>query len=98
MIHFIDGETWLHHIGEVGVSYHSDTLFEQLNYGYTTECRLGMKIVTWCIVKLYFHDTLCIACHILILSDDISHLGIKVIFWIWVFGDITKIPDFFDNI
>ena len=94
----IDRETWLHYLGGLDVTYNSDTPYERLDDGYTTECRLGMRFVTWCIVKLYCHVTLCITCHILIVFNDISHLGIKVISWIWVVGDVTKIPDFSDNI
>ena len=52
--HVIDGETWLHDLGGGYVSYISYIPFEQLDDGYTTECRLGMKFVTWCIVKLDF--------------------------------------------
>ena len=54
----IDGNTWLHDLGGLDVSYHSETPFERLADGYTTECRLGMIFVTWCIVKLYFNVTL----------------------------------------
>ena len=88
----------LNKLGGVYVSYHSDTTFERLDYGYTTECRLGMIFVTWCIVKLYCHVTLCITFHILIVSNYISHLGIKVISWSWLVGDVTKILDFSDHI
>ena len=94
----INGDTWLHDLVGIDVSYHSDTPFERLDDGYTTECRLGMRFVTWCIFKLYCHVTLCITCNILIVSNDIIHLGIKVISWVWVVGDITKIPDFSDHI
>ena len=94
----IDGETWLHDLWGIGVSYHSETPFERLDDGYTTECRLGMKFVTWCIVKLYCHVILCITCNIFIVSNYISHLGTKVISCSWVVGDVTKIPDFYDNI
>ena len=92
--HIIYGETWLHDLRGFGVSYHSDTPFELLDYGYTTECRLWMIFVTWCRVKLYCHVNLCSTCHILVVYNDISHLGIKVISWIWVIGDVTKIPNF----
>ena len=74
-----DMVAWL---GGIDVSYHSDTPFEWLDYGYTTECRLGMIFITWCIVKLYCNVTLYIACHILILSNGIKHLGISVISWV----------------
>ena len=79
--HVIYEETWLHDLGGLDVSYHSDTTFEQLDDGYKTECRLGMRFFTCCIVKLYCHVNLCITCNILIVSSDISHMGIKVIFW-----------------
>ena len=42
----IDGEKWLHALGGLGVSYHSETPFERLDDGYTTECRLGMRFFT----------------------------------------------------
>ena len=96
--HVIDGEKWLHGLGGLDSSYHSDRHFEQLDDGYTTECRIGMKFVTWCIVKLYFHVTLCINCHTLIVSNYIIHMGIKVISWSWVVGDVTNIPDFYYHI
>ena len=32
----INGETWLYGLGGIGVSYHSDTPFERVAYGYTT--------------------------------------------------------------
>ena len=80
----IDGETWLHDLVGIDVLYHSDTPFERLGDGYTTECILGVIFVTWCIVKLYCHINLCITCHILIVSNGISHIGIKVISWSWV--------------
>ena len=54
----IDGNTWLHDLGGLDVSYHSEKPFERIEYGYTTECRLGMIFVTWCIVKLYGHVNL----------------------------------------
>ena len=75
VINVIDGETWLHDLGGLAFSYHSDTPFERLDAGYTTECRLGMIFFTWCIVKLYCHFTLRITFHILIVSNDIIHLG-----------------------
>ena len=82
----------------VDVSYYSGTPFEQLDDGYTTECRLGMIFVTWFIVTLDFYVILCSTCHILILSNNIIHLGIKIIYWIWVACDVTETPDFSDNI
>ena len=94
----INGDIWLHDLGGIDVSYHSDKPFEQLDDGYTTDCRLGMIFVTWCIVDLYCHVTLCINFHILIVYNDIIHMGIKVISWRWLVGDITKIPEFYDHI
>ena len=61
------------------VFYNEDKPFEQLHDGYTTECRLAIRLVTWCIVKFYCHVTLCISCHLLIVSNDIRYLGIQVI-------------------
>ena len=74
------------------------TSAEKLDDGYTTECRLGMIFVTWFIVKLDFYVTLCSACHILILANYISHMGIKMISQRWVVDDVTKTPDFSDHI
>ena len=87
--HVINGETWLHGLGGIDVSYHSDI---------PTGCILGMRFVTWCIVKIYCHVNLFINWNILIVSNDISHLGIKLISWSWLVGDVTKIPDFSDHI
>ena len=92
--HVIDGEAWLHDLGGGDVSYHSDTHFEQIDDGYKTKCRLGMRFVTWCIVKLYCHVSLCINFHILIISNNIIRLGIKVISWSWLVGGVTKISYF----
>ena len=89
VINVIYMETWLHDLGLLDVSYHSETPFELPDDRYKTECRLGMRFVTWCIFQLYCHVTLCINFHILILYHYISHLGIKVISWRWVVGDVT---------
>ena len=94
MSHVIDGETWLHDLGVIYVSYLSCIPFERLDDRKTTECRLGVRFVTWCIVKLYCYVILCSACHILIVANYISHLGIKMISWIWLFGDVTNTPEF----
>ena len=86
----INVETWFHGLGWISVSYISDIPFEQLDDGYTTECRF----VTWCIFKLDFYVTLCRYCCILIVANDISHMGIKTIFLIWGVGDVTKRYEF----
>ena len=44
-----------------------------------TEYRLGMRFITWCIVKLGCYVTLWSAFHILIVANDTSHMDIKVI-------------------
>ena len=98
LCYIINGETWWHGLGGIDFFNHSYTPFERPNDRYTSEYRHGMRFVTWCIVKLYCRVTLCITCHILILSNDISHLGTKVISWIQVVRDVTKIPDFSDHI
>ena len=77
MSRIIDGETWFRDLGGLDVSYHSETPFGRLDYRYTTECILGMIFVTWCIVNIYCHVTLCYSCHIIIVSNDTSHPGIK---------------------
>ena len=74
----IDGDTRLHDLGGFCDSYLSEIPFEKLYYGYTTECRLGMIFVTWCIVKLDFYITLCRAFHMPIVDNDIIHIGIKL--------------------
>ena len=56
----INEEIWLYDLGGVDVSHNSDTLFEQLDGGYTTECILRMIFFTWCIFKLYCRVNLCI--------------------------------------
>ena len=94
----IGGEIWLHDLGSISVCYLSDTLFEGLDDGYTTNCRPGMRFVTWCIVKLYCYITLCRAFHILIVANDISHMGIKTISCIWVVGDLTNMSYLSDHI
>ena len=96
--HVIDGDTWLNYLGGGYVSYLSYIPFYRLDDGYTTECRLGIIFFTWCIVKLNVFVTLCRACNIIIVSNYIIHMGIKIISWIWVVGDVTKTPDFSDHI
>ena len=65
--------------GGLDVYYHSDTPFERLDDGYTTEYRLRMIFVTCFIFKLYCHVNLCITCNILIVCNHISLLGTKVV-------------------
>ena len=89
-----NGYTWLHYLGRIYVSYLLDTPFGQLDYGFTTECRLVMIFFTWYIVKLDYYVTLCSAFHILILANYIIHLGIKMVSWSWVVGDVPKTPEF----
>ena len=98
VIHVIDGETLFHDLGDIYVSYLSYIPFERLDDRYTTECRLGIRIVTWCIVKLDCYVTLFSDFHILIVANDIRYLGIKMISWSWVVGDVTNTPDFSDHI
>ena len=71
----IRGDTWLNDFGGIDVFYLSDTHFEILSSGYTTGCRLGMIFVTFCIIKLDFYVNFCIACIIIIVANDTSHLG-----------------------
>ena len=96
--YIIDGETWLHYLEGLSVSYPSDITFGRLYGGLKTECILGMIFVTWCIVKLYCYVTLFSACHILIVANDISHLGIKMISWRWVVGNVTNTSEFSHHI
>ena len=57
-----------------------------------------MRFVTWCIVKLDCYVNLCRACHILIVANAISHLGVKMISCRWVVSDVTNTPEFSDHI
>ena len=45
VIYVIHVDTWLDCLGGLDVSYLSDIPFEQLDDGYTTECRLGMRFL-----------------------------------------------------
>ena len=96
--HVIDGDTQLHDLGGIYISYLAYIPFERLDDGYTTECRLGMRFVTWCIVKLYFYVNLCRSCNIIIVANYTIHLGIKIIYCSWVVGDVTKTPNFYEHI
>ena len=80
------------------VPYLSYIPFERLGDGYTTEFILGMRFFTWCIVKLYCYVTLCSAFNILIVDNDIIHMGIKMISWSCEVVGVTKTPDFYDHI
>ena len=57
-----------------------------------------MRFVTWCIVKLDFYVTLCSPFHLIIVANDIIHMGIKMISWILLVGDVTNTPAFSDNV
>ena len=94
----IDGETWFYDLGGLAVYYLLDTFFEWPDDGYTTECRLGIRFLTWCVIKLYCYVPLCRACNILIVANNIIHLGIQMISWICLAGDVTKTSDFYDHI
>ena len=96
--HVIYGKTWLNDLGGIYVYYLSYIPFERLDDGYANECILGMRFVTWCIVELDWYVTLCIACNIIIVANDITHLGIKTISRIWIVGDVNNTPDFSDHI
>ena len=76
----------------------SDINFERLDDGYITECRLEMIFVTLWIFNLNCYVTLCSACHILIVDHYIIHMGIKIISWRWVVGDLTNTPEVSDHI
>ena len=78
----------------LGVSYHSDTPFERLDYGYTTECILGMIFVNWCIVKLNCIVDFHIACIILSVVNDTGHMKRKMISCTWGVGYVTMILEF----
>ena len=88
----------MHDLGEIYVSYLLDIFFERIDDGYTTECRLSMGYITWCIDKLDCYVTLCSAFHIIFVANDISHLVIKMISCSWGVGDVTKKTDFYDHI
>ena len=50
----INGETWLHDLGGLGVYYHSDTPFERSDDGYTTECILWMRFIVGALLSYIF--------------------------------------------
>ena len=52
--HVIDGGKWLHASRGIDVSYHSDTPFEQLDDGYTTECRIVMIFLLGVLISWIF--------------------------------------------
>ena len=79
--YIIGGEIWLNDCGGIAVYYLFYIQFELRAAGDTPECRLDVIFFTSCIVKLYSCITFCSACLILILSNDISHMGIKLISW-----------------
>ena len=94
----IDGEMWLNDFGGLTVFYIPYMHFEGLAAGYTTECILCMRFGTWCIFKLDCYVNFCSACLIIIVVNDITHLGSKVISLSWAFGDVAMSSDFSDNI
>ena len=77
----INEETQLHGLGGITLSYLSDIPFEQLDDGYTTECRPGMIFVTWYIVKLNCYVNFCHDYNIFIVANNISHIGVNRISW-----------------
>ena len=88
----------MHNLGGISVSYLSYIPLERIDDVYTTECRLGMRFVTWCIFELDCYVTLFSVCNILNVANYISHMGIKMISWRWVVGDVTNTPEFSDHI
>ena len=53
-----------------------------------------MKCFNWCIFKLDFYVTLFRAINILVVANDNSHMGIKLISWSWRVGGVTKTSGF----
>ena len=98
MSYVIDGEKLLHDLGGVAVYYISDIHFELLDAGDTTKFIRGMIFFTWCIVKLNCYFTFFGACIILFVVNDIIHMGIKMISWIWVVCDVNTTSEFSDHI
>ena len=49
-------------------------------------------------MQLDFYVTLCSACRILIVDNNIRHLGIKMILWNWGAGGVTETSEFYDHI
>ena len=90
----IDQDIWLHDLWGISASYISYTTCEQLDDGYTTYCRLGMRFLTWCIVKLDYYVILCNTFLKIFVANDISHLEIKILFQIWLVGDVNITPEF----
>ena len=94
----IGGETWLNGFRGLAVFYISDIRSERLDAGGTTECRLGVIFVTWCIIKFDWCVTFYITCIILIVDNYISYLLRKMIPWSWEVYDVTMTSDFSDHI
>ena len=91
-------EAWLHYFGGISASYISDIYFDKLPSGDTTESRLRMIFVTWCIVKLDCYIILFRACIIIIVANYISHMSRNIISWRRVVCYISVTPDFFYHI
>ena len=94
----IAGDTWLNNFGRLDVSYFSDIHFERISFGGTTECRLGIIFLIWCIVNLYFFNNFCSAFLILVLSNYIRNLWNKMISWISGGCYVTMTSEFSDHI
>ena len=94
----IGRETRLNDFGGITASYLSEIHIEQLDAGDTTECTLGMIFVTWCIFKLDCYVTLCHACLVLIVANNIIHLWRKMVSWSCGVCDVTMTSEFSDHI
>ena len=50
----LDAEAWLHNLGELDVSYNAYIPFERLDYGYTTEFRIGVDLLLGALLSYIF--------------------------------------------
>ena len=89
MSYLIGEDAWLHDFWGIYVSCISGIHFGQVTAGDTTRCRLGVVFASWCIVKLDFYVVFCSTILVLVVSNYIMNMGIKMISWIWGVCDVN---------
>ena len=87
----------MHNFGGRVVTYLSDIPYEQLASEDTTDNRLGLRFGIRRMFKLYLYVTFLSDCIILVVANDISNLGSKIISYIWGVVYITITSDFSDS-
>ena len=102
LVRYIIGEeTRFHKFWGLAIFYLLPIHLEKLAAENTTECIIGMRFGTWCIVKLNYYFNFFIYFLILTVANYIRNLGIKIIFWRWGVGYVTmtsKISITYDKI